>query len=178
MDGFKQNFTYKLVVDVEFVNDGIPNGVQLAGRVVILEREIVTTAVTSREIGIDSADRVHGLVDVAQIVDEQAKGIGASAGLILVVVVHHSLEGVTVLIVGLVREPVNDVGNVLSDVVSIKFELGIVLEVSTLVEVRDVNEVPVRLPAATLVLNHIGKGSAFNEWVLVLAACDGLASKS
>ena len=128
---------------MEFVNDGIPNSVQLTGRVVVLEREIVTATVASRVIGVNSAESVQGLMNITQIVDEQAKSIRASACLILVVVVHHSLEGVTVLIVWLVGKPVNDVGDMLSDVVVIKLELRIVLEVATLVEVRDVNEVPV-----------------------------------
>lgn len=37
----------------------------------------------------------------------------------------------------------------------------------TLIDVRDVNEVEVRLPAATVVLDVISKSSALNEGVLV-----------
>jgi len=67
--------TYKFVVNVELVDDGIPYGVELACTIVILEREIVAAAVSSGEIVVNSAQRVHGLVNITQVVDEEAEGI-------------------------------------------------------------------------------------------------------
>lgn len=80
--------------------------------------------------------------------------------------------------VRLVREPIDNIWNVLSNVVIVKLELRIILEVASLVEVRDINEVPVGLPAATLVLYHISERSTLNEGIFVFAAGDSLTSKS
>ena len=167
--------SYKLVVDVEFVEDGVPGSVELSDGVVVLQGEVVATAVASGELWVHTAQSVHGLVDVSQIVDQKAESIGLSSGFIVVVVLHYSSVSVTLLVVALVRQPVDDVGDVLGDVVHILLELGVVLEVATLVEVGDVNEVPVGLPTATLVLDFVSKGSTLNEGVLVLTAGDGLA---
>jgi hypothetical protein len=44
--------------------------VELACTIVILEREIIATTVSSGEIIINSAERVHRLMDITQVVDE------------------------------------------------------------------------------------------------------------
>lgn len=62
----------------------------------------------------------------------------------------------------------------LCDVVHILLKLRIVLQIATLVKVGDVDEVPVGLPAAALVLDLIGEGRALHERVASLAVCDGL----
>lgn len=41
-----------------------------------------------------------------------------------------------------------------------------------LIDVRDINEVEVRLPATAVILDVISKRSALNEWVLVLVASE------
>jgi len=61
----------------------------------------------------------------------------------VIVIGHHSLVSVTVLVVGLVRQPINYAWDVLRDIVLVKLELRIILEVAALVKVGDVNEVPV-----------------------------------
>lgn len=167
--------SYKLIVDVEFVEDGVPGSVELSDGVVVLQGEVVATAVASGELWVHTAQSVHGLVDVSQIVDQKAESVGLSSGFIVVVVLHYSSVSVTLLVVSLIRQPVDNVGDVLGDVVHILLELGVVLEVATLVEVGDVNEVPVGLPAATLVLDLVSEGGTLNEGVLVLTVGDSLA---
>ena len=135
--------TYKLIVDMEFVEDGVPGSVELSDRVVVLKGEAVAAAVASREVGVHTAQSVHRLVDVSQIVDQEAESVRLSSGFIVVVVLHYSSVSVTLLVVALVRQPVDDVGDVLGDVVHILLELGVVLQVAALVEVGDVDEVPV-----------------------------------
>lgn len=56
---------------MEFVNNGVPDCVQLTGGIVSLERETVATAITSRKFSIHSANRVHWLMNVSQIVDKK-----------------------------------------------------------------------------------------------------------
>jgi|LauGreDrversion4_2_1035121.scaffolds.fasta_scaffold231794_2 hypothetical protein len=72
---YKEEDTYQLVVGVELVDDRIPESVKLLDRVVILKREFVSTAVSSREFLVDSSKRVKGLVDVTEIVDEETESI-------------------------------------------------------------------------------------------------------
>ena len=167
--------SYKLVVDVEFVEDGVPGSVELCDGVVVLQGEVVATAVASGELWVHTAKSVHGLVDVSQIVDQEAESVGLSSGFIVVVVLHYSSVSVTLLVVALVGQPVDDVGDVLGDVVHILLELGVVLQVAALVKVGDVDEVPVGLPAASLVLNLVSECSTLHEGVHVFAASNSLA---
>jgi hypothetical protein len=128
---------------MEFVEDRVPGGVELGDGVVVLQGEVVAAAVASGELGVHTAQSVHRLVDVAQIVDQEAEGVGLSSGFIVVVVLHNSSVSVTLLVVALVGQPVDDVGYVLGDVVHILLELRVVLQVAALVKVGDVHEVPV-----------------------------------
>ena len=54
----------------------------------------------------------------------------------------------------------------LCDVVHILLKLRIVLQIATLVKVGDVDEVPVGLPAASLVLNLVSECSTLHERVM------------
>lgn len=56
---------YKLVVNVELVENGIPGSVELRNGVVIFQGEGVATAVTSRKIWVYTAQRVHGLMNIS-----------------------------------------------------------------------------------------------------------------
>ncbi len=56
---------------MEFVNDRVPDCMELFGCVVRGQREVVTASVTSRILGIDSAEAVKWLVDVTQVVDQK-----------------------------------------------------------------------------------------------------------
>ncbi len=64
----------------------------------------------------------------------------------------------------------------LCNVVHILLKLRVVLEVAALVEVWNVNEVPVGLPSTTLVLYFIGEGCTFYERIHILAARNSLIS--
>jgi hypothetical protein len=149
--------TYKLIVDMEFVENGVPGSVELSDGVVVLQGEVIATAVACREVWIHTAQSVHRLVDVSQIVDQEAESVGLSSGFIVVVVLHYSSVSVTLLVVAFVRQPVDDIGDVLCDVVHVLLELRVVLEVAALVEVGNVHEVPVGLPSATLVLHLVSE---------------------
>lgn len=142
---------------MEFVEDGVPGSVELSDGVVVLQGEVIATAVTSGEVGVHTAQSVHRLVDVSQIVDQEAESVRLSSGFIVVVVLHYSSVSVTLLVVAFVRQPVDDVGDVLCDVVHVLLELRVVLEVAALVEVGNVHEVPVGLPTATLVLHLVSE---------------------
>ena len=140
----------------------------------VFQGEIVAASVTSRELGVNSAQSVQGLVDIAKIVDEQSQCIGLRSCLIVIVIIHNGGVGVTLLVVSLAREPVDNIRDVLRDIVHVLLKGGVILKVAALVKVRNVDEVPVGLPAAALVLDLIGEGCALHERVASLAVCDGL----
>lgn len=62
------------------------------------------------------------------------------------------------------------------DVLLIKLESGVVIGVTALIEVGDIDEVPVGLPTATLVLDHVSEGSSLDEGMVALAVGDVLTS--
>ncbi len=88
---------------MEFVEDGVPGSVELSDGVVVLQGEAVAAAVTGREVWVNTAQSVHGLVDISHIVDQEAESIGLSSGFIVVVVLHYFRVSITLLIVALVR---------------------------------------------------------------------------
>ena len=155
---------------MELVDDRIPESVKLLNRVVILEREFVSTAVSSREFLVDSSKRVKGLVDVTEIVDEETESIGSATLFILLHCVHDSGVDKGVLVTSRVAQPVNDVWDHNRDVLGVKLEIRIVTQAPTIAQVGNVHEVPVRLPAATLVLDHVGKWCCLNKRMIPLAA--------
>jgi hypothetical protein len=167
---YKEEDTYQLVVGVEFVDYRIPESVKLLDRVVILEREIVSTFVSSREFLVNSSKRVKGLVDVSEIVDEETESIGSATLFILLYCVHDSGVDKGVLVSSRVAQPVNDVRDHNRDVLGVKMEIRIVTQAPTIAQVGNVHEVPARLPTATLVLDHVGKRCCFNERMILLAA--------
>jgi len=56
---------------------------------------------------------MHGLVNITNVMNQHTKGVGASAGLIVLIVSHNCLIGIAILIIGLVRQPVNNAGDML-----------------------------------------------------------------
>jgi hypothetical protein len=56
---------------VELIDNSIPNGVKLVSRVVVGQREVIATAVTSGVVRINSRHAVKRLVDITQIVDQE-----------------------------------------------------------------------------------------------------------
>lgn len=116
---------------------------QLLDGIVGGEGEIVATAVASREFRINAAEAVEGLVDIAEIVDQKAKGVGAAASVIIVVVLQYSLVDGRLLVARLVHQPVNNAWDSTGNVHHVLLEVRVVVHVATLVKVRDIDEVPV-----------------------------------
>ena len=108
-------------------------------------------------------------MDISMVVDEQAEGIGTAVGIVLLVILHNSLVGIRILIGRLVHEPVNNTWDGNSNVFHIFLELGVIFIVSSLVEVRNIDEVPVRLPASATVLYNISESSAFHKSMIAFS---------
>lgn len=136
---------------------------KLFGTVVCGKGEVVATTISGREFGVHSAQGMKRLMDVSMIMDEQPEGIRAAMGIVILVCLHDSLVHIRILIARLVQEPVNNTWNGNCDVLHVLLEFGIVFIVSTLVKVRNINEVPVRLPASTTELNDVSESSAFHK---------------
>jgi hypothetical protein len=113
---------------------------------------------------------MEGLVDVSEIVDQQAESVGLASLFVVLDVVHDRCVNEGVLVAWGSAEPVNNPGDSNRDVLGILNEVGIVVDRVALVQVGDVDEVPVGLPAATLVLDHVSEGSCLHEDVVSLAA--------
>ena len=126
-----------------FVNNRIPHGVKLISRVVVGEGEVVTTSVTLRVLRVNSRESVEWLVDISEIVDEQAECIRFAALLVALHGVHHCGIDEAALVVGSAGQPINNSRNSLRNILGIELEVGIVVDVVTLLEVGGVNEVPV-----------------------------------
>jgi hypothetical protein len=79
------------------------------------------------------------------------------------------------LVAAFILEPVYNVRDVLGNIVHVLLKIRIVLQITALIKVRNVHEVPVGLPTTAFVLNLIGEGSALNEGIFVFALRDGLS---
>ena len=159
---------------MELVEDGIPSGMELFDTIVARQREVVATTVTRGEVGVDSGQRVKRLMDISKIVDQKAKRIRTTTSIIVIVIVHDGLVDWRILVAGLVHQPVNDSWDCSCDVHHIFLEIRVVFSVSALIKVRDINEVPVRLPATALILDHVSKRCSLHKGMIALGACNSL----
>lgn len=152
---------------MEFVDDCIPYRVEVLGFIVGGELERVTTSVTSGVSLVDSSQTMKGLVNISHIVDEEAEGVRLAVFLIFHVL-HHSSVDEVLLVAWLFSDPSHDSLNGRRDVSCREYEVGEITDITTLIQEWCVNEMPVGLPTATLVLNGISHGSTLNEWVISL----------
>ena len=162
------NYTYKLVVGVELIDDCVPNRVKISGIVVIGNFEWVSASITNGVAAIYSAQAVKWLVNVSEIVDEQSEGIWLSVLLIVLHLGHHGLVDEVILIVGGLSQPVTDTEHCSGDVLGVELELRVLVDWTALVEVGSVNEVPVWLPAATSHLDVVCEGAWLHEGIIKL----------
>lgn len=85
----------------------------------------------------------------------------------MVIVIHNIFVRVCVLVTFIGLDEVNNFRDNSSDVMFFKFEFWIVISISSFIEIRDVNKVPVSLPVAASAFDFISKCCAFNEWVVL-----------
>ena len=110
---------------------------------------------------------MHGLVHIANVVDQHAEDEGALVGLV------GELVGDLTDIVGLrggnlALHELGEVGDCADNVVIRLREVEVVNRRAWLVEIGQVDEVPVALEAVSFGLNVVGKSSALGERVIVL----------
>lgn len=157
---------------MELVKNRVPSSMQLINAVVVGKGEFITTSVPSWELTINPTQSVKWLVSISEIVDQESKGVWLSSLLIILSVVHNSLVDERVLVTRGALEPVNYAWNSCTDVLLIELKIRVVIDVITLIKVRDINKMPVWLPATALVLDHVSEGSRLNERMIALAICD------
>lgn len=156
------------------VEDFVPEGVELVALVVVWDHEFVACDVTTGEFVGITIFHVHWLMDVAQVVDEQAQGVTlCDVGVtrvkpILDIVVNVRVEiGVAILL----ADPGDDAGNGFRDVSG--FDLGrlwvVGCRLAFFVNKWVIDEMEVTLPAAAMVLDVVGEGRALNVRIHVFA---------
>lgn len=89
-------------------------------------------------------------------------------------VIHDCAVNEGVLVASISLKPVNDGWDGNTDVLRVKLEVWVAVHVTALVKVGDIYKVPVGLPAATLVLDHVGEGSCLNEDMISFTVGDVL----
>ncbi len=60
---------------MEFVENRVPGSVELSDRIVVLKGKGVATAVTSGELRVHTAQSMHRLMHITQIVDQETEGV-------------------------------------------------------------------------------------------------------
>jgi len=110
---------------------------------------------------------MKGLMKVTHIMNEKTKSEG-----FLFLSAVNSLSDIPVneivFVVSFFGEPVIYVFDGSHDAVGVILELRVVLQVSSLVEVRSVNKMPVVLPLLSSFFQLISECRAFNEWIIAL----------
>lgn len=153
----------------EFEDDGVPDGVEVVCTRFVWKGNEVTAKITSQVVFVNSRGGMQWLVYITDIVDQESHSIGKTVRfrMIFVCVFHDRLVLVSFLVsVGLVEPLVQGFDN-FSDIVCVVCEVE-VADFTSLIEEWLINKMPSFLPLASLGFNLIGKGSAFNHWMLVL----------
>lgn len=146
------------------VSNRVPHSVQVVGAVFGGNRLGIATAVTTGVGAVNFGNSVEGLMDVTNVVDNQAESDGASIGLIGEVMLDL-LVVVAVLVSGaVVGEPCGEVLESVKDFILI-FNEGEVGKAATLVEVGLVNEVPSSLERVALSLDIVSESGALGDGV-------------
>ena len=162
--------TYKLGIDVELIEYSIPHWMEVACFLFGWQVNGVTTSVSNWEIIVYSTDAVEWLMDVSSIVDQKSESIWLSLILSLYLL-HDILVSKMVFVISgalnEINEPWNSVGNVLC----LELEVRVVWDVLSIINVREINEVPFALPLAMLGFDVVSKSGTLNEWVVSLLEC-------
>jgi hypothetical protein len=131
--------------------------------------EKITTQIALSIWWIDPSCGVQGLVDVANVMNKQPQ----NKGFCLLWVWDHASNisiNKVVCVISVSGNPVIDVINCLIYTIWIINELGIVLKVSALIQVRSVDEMPsvLPLPINTRLFELVSKGCTLNKWIIEL----------
>jgi len=165
--------TYKFRVSSVLVHDGVPEGVQVGDATLAGKFVTVATTVTDWVLVVDLSSRMKRLVNVSDVVNDEAEGERLSisgvwvlcqdiSGVQSVFSTWNSLE-----VVGESLERLHDVGG--RHVI-----VGVVGDGVVLAEVRLVNEVPVGLEGEALSFYVVGEGGALGERMVFLVLGDGV----
>ena len=157
-----------------FVDDWVPDRVKILGTTLGRQGDKVATSITFRILRVNSAGCVQRLMDVTNIVNEEADGIRET--LLLRKsweLLHHSCIDKAGLIVALAGDPLLERWDSLINWIGVWLEVRVILGTASLVEIRNVNEVPAWLPGATFSLDFVGKCCAFHKRIAALEVSHG-----
>jgi len=145
--------------------------VEVGGTANVGDLVAVATAVTDGELVVDLGRGVKRLVNVTDVVDDEAEGERLSVIGVGVSCKDRS-DVARFLGAGDVLEVVGESSEGLNDVSGGHHVLGVAGSGVALAEVRLVNEMPVSLPGVALTLDVVSKGGALGEGVVLLAFGD------
>ena len=162
----------KVGVTCIFVQDRVPNSVEISCAIFVGNPLVIATAVTGGVVVIDLSNGVERLVSVTDVVDDQTEGerylIDLIAepilDLLIVGVVRGDASGVTLYNQDTGCQSFNEIDLTVCEV--------IIADITTLVKVGLIDEVPVRLCLVAETLDVVGVVSALGEWMVVLLGGD------
>jgi len=149
---------------VPFVNNEVPDSMELISTIVVRQLERIGTFVTIRVFVIDASDVVKRLSNITGIVDQKTESEGF--GDIFVTRVQLHQVGVHVfLLITLIRRISDPVGNNPQGVSDVFGSVGEckVVERTTLIKPDVVLEVVISLPSVTVIFDVIGKSGTFDK---------------
>ena len=142
---------------------------QVSNSIRVWESEAVTASVALRVLFVDSGNSVEWLVDVSYIMDEKSQGHREALVFrhVTAKVLHDHFELVIFGITGLLSKPlVNSVDGV-GNVPTLGHEV-VIADVTALVEIGGIHEVPRGLESAASSFDVIAPGGALDEGVFLL----------
>lgn len=152
------------------IHEFIPEGMKLINRVMIFERNQVSTLVTIRVSLIIEIQVVEWLMHITNVMNQEAKGVGLSEIFVTCVqMVEDEIINVTLLVLFAIisgAEPLDQVSAAISHVVLV--EVIVVNTIIIFVLEDFILEVEIRLPSSSMIFDIIGKCGAFNEGMIHL----------
>ena len=135
------------------------------------EVKAVSTLVAFGELVVNSTGTVEGLVNITQVMDNKSQSEGSGIVLIVVVVLHYGLVSVGVFVTIVIVQEVKELRQDGADIVRFISKVGVGFSITTIIEERVVDEVPLGLPGSTFGLDFVSEGCALNEWIVTLVVC-------
>ena len=146
---------------------------KVASSILVRNPLIVATTITCRELIIDLSSIVKRLMDVTNVVDDQAESKGS-----LIFFIREPILNLLIVLIVVSDFRSLASNNLLASCQSVD-NIGrlwpsefIVIEGAALIKVRLIDVVPVALGGVTLTLDIICEGSTLSEWVVTFVRGD------
>lgn len=158
-----QNYwSYQFVIVSEIIHDWVPQRMQGVNAVFWCDVKHVSALVATWKFEIHTAYCVQGLVNIANIVNQESQCVWTCSCFIVIVDFYHSFVNKAILIICMFKKPVDDALLYNCDIFGIALKIWVIFFIS---DPCSCVKVPHWLPSTTFVFYIICEGCSFYKWI-------------